>query len=368
MRPPTDDELRLYEAARGAARHAYAPVFARSRSGPRCFRPAAASPILGVNVENASYGLTSCAERNAVFAAVAAGLRDFSAIAVHAEAGSAPAVRRLPAGAGRVLAVDDRRLPERRRGRRLDGRRASARPLRAVSDPEHRSGVVALAGTPERRQVDARERAGRRARGGGLGHAADHRRRRALGVVQPARAISSSWPTCRASRSRSTGSPSACSARWTPPSPTPTRPCSCSTAASPIGPGDRYIAERLLRPGSAPCVDRREQDRRSRADRVLPALAAAAALGDARSIHPVSALKGDGVEALLADLVALLPAGPAYFPDGVTTDQPARASHRRAGARAGASRSRATRCRTRSRSRSTRCARGEGPGRWSRCG
>ena len=42
----------------------------------------------------------------------------------------------------------------------------------------------------------------------------------------------------------------------------------------------------------------------------------------ARSIHPVSALKGDGVEALLADLAELLPAGPAYFPDGVATDQP----------------------------------------------
>jgi GTP-binding protein Era len=90
----------------------------------------------------------------------------------------------------------------------------------------------------------------------------------------------------------------------------------------PIGPGDRYIAERLLRPASVPCIVAVNKTDGLGPDRVLPALAAAAELGDARSIHPVSALKGDGVEALLADLAELLPAGPAYFPDGVATDQP----------------------------------------------
>jgi cytidine deaminase len=39
----------------------------------------------GVNVENASYGLSICAERVAVFRAVAEGMRDFKAICIYSE-------------------------------------------------------------------------------------------------------------------------------------------------------------------------------------------------------------------------------------------------------------------------------------------
>ncbi|WP_155287205.1 cytidine deaminase [Lacticaseibacillus zhaodongensis] len=39
----------------------------------------------GANIENASYGITMCAERNAIFAAACAGVREISALAVVAD-------------------------------------------------------------------------------------------------------------------------------------------------------------------------------------------------------------------------------------------------------------------------------------------
>jgi cytidine deaminase len=44
----------------------------------------------GCNVENASYGLTICAERAAVFAAVGAGQQTFERIAIATSGGAAP--------------------------------------------------------------------------------------------------------------------------------------------------------------------------------------------------------------------------------------------------------------------------------------
>lgn len=73
----------LTESAFEARQRAYAPYsnFAvgaalRTKSG-RIF--------CGCNVENLSFGLTICAERAAVFAAVAAGEREFEAIAIVAD-------------------------------------------------------------------------------------------------------------------------------------------------------------------------------------------------------------------------------------------------------------------------------------------
>ncbi len=93
-------------------------------------------------------------------------------------------------------------------------------------------------------------------------------------------------------------------------------------ARAPIGPGDRYIAARVLAAGAPPCVIALNKTDGLAADQIVPALAAAAALGQPHAVHPISARTGEGTDALLADLLALLPEGPAWFPEGMTTDQP----------------------------------------------
>ncbi|MGP1459058.1 MAG: cytidine deaminase [Treponema sp.] len=56
--------------------------------------------ITGANIENRSFGLTNCAERTAIFAAVAAGRKDFKAIAIATPTSSYPVA---PCGACRQV-------------------------------------------------------------------------------------------------------------------------------------------------------------------------------------------------------------------------------------------------------------------------
>ncbi len=74
---------KIIKAAEEARKHAYAPysqfkVGAAVLAGNGCI-------YTGCNVENASLGLTCCAERVAVFKAVSCGAREILALAVFAE-------------------------------------------------------------------------------------------------------------------------------------------------------------------------------------------------------------------------------------------------------------------------------------------
>ena len=88
-----------------AATHAYAP-YSRFRVGAAV--QGERGIYTGANVENASYGLSLCAERSALAAAIAAGERRFAAVAVAcidapADAGTA---ERTPCGACRQWLVE----------------------------------------------------------------------------------------------------------------------------------------------------------------------------------------------------------------------------------------------------------------------
>lgn len=74
----TDQEL--IQKAKSVRKNAYAPY---SNFKVSCALLSLSGKVYtGVNVENASYGLTTCAERMVVFCAVSKGERDFEKIAI----------------------------------------------------------------------------------------------------------------------------------------------------------------------------------------------------------------------------------------------------------------------------------------------
>ncbi len=72
---------KLAAAAKAASESAYSPYSNFSVGAAILTRDG--EIFLGCNVENASFGLTICAERNAVFQAVARGQREIDAVAIY---------------------------------------------------------------------------------------------------------------------------------------------------------------------------------------------------------------------------------------------------------------------------------------------
>src|SRR5215218_4877836 len=79
----------LLTAARAARQHAHAP-FSGFKVGA-ALECGDGTIITGCNIENATYGLTLCAERVAIFKAMSEGERHFAALAVVADSPRVPA-------------------------------------------------------------------------------------------------------------------------------------------------------------------------------------------------------------------------------------------------------------------------------------
>ena len=94
--------------------------------------------------------------------------------------------------------------------------------------------------------------------------------------------------------------------------------CLVVDATAPIGPGDRFVAEKV--PSNAIVVVNKTDI--ASPDDVVAQLARAAEQIDVSAYFPVSAVTGEGVDRLIAEIVSRLPEGPLWYPDDMVTDVP----------------------------------------------
>ncbi len=92
-------------------------------------------------------------------------------------------------------------------------------------------------------------------------------------------------------------------------------------AVEPFGGGDRYVLQAVAAAG-LPGVTVLNKIDLLDGRRLEVRLDEARALAGGAPVHPVSALRGDGLGPVVDELAAAMPPGPRYFPEGQSSDQP----------------------------------------------
>jgi GTP-binding protein Era len=90
-----------------------------------------------------------------------------------------------------------------------------------------------------------------------------------------------------------------------------------------VGAADHEVARRVLEAGKPVVVAINKTDLVADKLQILPLIErwSQTGAGQVRAVVPISALTGDGVERLVAELVAALPEGPSLFPEEMLTDR-----------------------------------------------
>jgi len=101
--------------------------------------------------------------------------------------------------------------------------------------------------------------------------------------------------------------------------------CLMRDASTPTGNGDRFVLDLVKQSGKPAILLLNKTDKLADKSRLLPLIELYQSEVDWCSIIPVSALKGDQINALLDELTHHLPAGEKIFDEDELTDQPLRA-------------------------------------------
>lgn len=83
---------------------------------------------------------------------------------------------------------------------------------------------------------------------------------------------------------------------------------------------EEKIARELFEKGAQVILAINKVDKAEK-EKLLPQIASFDKLGGFRAIIPVSALKGEGVDLVMKEILSLLPEGPRYYPQDMITDQ-----------------------------------------------